>query len=167
LQDKARDSFVYLMAIRFELHEQRERISKELCEQKVHCWIGSVQGAVATWSVIGMQYWRRILDSDGWTRSLPLPVLTRAKCKPDSVGVCDSEVDYVVIKPDGNVYAERKGQTLWKEQAPPAQNIQLSKAILGIRIEPDDPAGEYKVKAKVSDLNADITLELETKFRVQ
>ncbi|HEX6648749.1 MAG TPA: hypothetical protein VF075_04400, partial [Pyrinomonadaceae bacterium] len=43
-----------------------------------HCWIGSVQGAVATWSVIGMQYSRRILDSDGWTRSLPLPVLTRS-----------------------------------------------------------------------------------------
>jgi hypothetical protein len=46
-----------------------------------------------------------------------------AGCKPDSVGVCNSEVDYVVIKPDGNVYAERKGQPLWDEQAPPAQNI--------------------------------------------
>ena len=39
-------------------------------------WIGLVQGA--TWSVIGMPYSRRILDSDGWTRSLPLPVLTRS-----------------------------------------------------------------------------------------
>ena len=26
------------------------------------------------------QYSRRILDSNGWTKSLPLPVLTRSKC---------------------------------------------------------------------------------------
>ena len=90
-----------------------------------------------------------------------------AGCKPDSAGVCNSEVDYVVIKPDGSLYAERKGQPLWNEQAPPAKNIQLSKAILGIRMEPKDPAGEYKVRARVSDLNASITFELETKFRLQ
>jgi hypothetical protein len=90
-----------------------------------------------------------------------------AGCKPDSEGVCNSEVDYVVLKPDGNLYAERKGQPLWKEQAPPAQNIQLSRAILGIRMEPNDPAGEYRVRAKVSDLNAGITFELETKFRLK
>jgi len=36
-----------------------------LCLKKseIIVWIGSVQGAVATWSVIGMQYSRRILDS--------------------------------------------------------------------------------------------------------
>ena len=90
-----------------------------------------------------------------------------AGCKPDSDGVCNSVVDYAVIKPDGSVYAERKGEPLWKEQPPPAQNIQLSRAILGIRIESKDPAGEYKVRAKVSDLNAGITFELETKFRVK
>ena len=90
-----------------------------------------------------------------------------AGCKPDNAGVCHSEVDYVVLKPDGSVYAERKKQPLWDEQAPPAKNIQLSKAILGIRMEPKDPAGEYKVRAKVSDLNASITFELETKFRLQ
>lgn len=90
-----------------------------------------------------------------------------AGCKPDSAGVCNAEVDYVVIKPDGEVYAERKAQPLWKEKAPPAPNIQLSRAILGIRMEPNDPAGEYKVRAKVSDLNAGITFELETKFRLE
>lgn len=90
-----------------------------------------------------------------------------AGCKPDSAGVCNSVVDYTVIKPDGSVYAERKDQPLWEEQAPPAQNIQLSRAILGIRIESKDPAGEYKVRAKVSDLNAGVTFELETKFRVK
>jgi hypothetical protein len=90
-----------------------------------------------------------------------------AGCKPDAQGVCNAEVDYAVYKPDGSLYAERKAQPLWKEKAPPGTNIQLSNAILGIRGEENDPLGEYVVKAKVSDLNAKISFELETKFRLQ
>ena len=90
-----------------------------------------------------------------------------AGCKPDSSGVCNAEVDYVVLKPDGTVYAERKAQPVWKEEAPPAPNIQLSRAILAIRMESKDPTGEYKVKAKVSDLNANVTIDLETTFRAK
>jgi hypothetical protein len=90
-----------------------------------------------------------------------------AGCKPDSGGVCKAEVDYVVLKPDGTLYGERKAEPLWDEQAPPVQNIQLSKAILALRMEAKDPSGEYKVRAKVSDLNAGVTFELETKFRLQ
>ncbi|HEX6718987.1 MAG TPA: hypothetical protein VF088_17900 [Pyrinomonadaceae bacterium] len=90
-----------------------------------------------------------------------------AGCKPDAQGNCNAEVDYAVYKPDGNLYAEEKGQPLWKEQAPPAPNIQLSTAVLGIRIEENDPAGEYVVKAKLSDLNAHISFQLETRFRVK
>lgn len=88
-------------------------------------------------------------------------------CKPDAQGLCNSEVDYTVYKPDGTIYAERSKQPLWKDAPPPGTNIQLSNAILGIRMEENDPVGEYKVKAKVTDLNAQISFELETKFRLQ
>lgn len=90
-----------------------------------------------------------------------------AGCKPDAQSNCNAEVDYAVYKPDGSLYAEQKAQPLWKEQAPPAPIIQLSSAILAIRLEPEDPAGEYVVKAKVSDLNAKISFELQTKFRLK
>ena len=90
-----------------------------------------------------------------------------AGCKTDAQGVCNSEVDYTVYKPDGSMFAERKEEPLWKEQAPPAPNIQLGRAILAFRLGKEHPAGEYKVKAKVSDLNANITFELETKFRLK
>lgn len=90
-----------------------------------------------------------------------------AGCQPDAQGNCNSEVDYAVYKPDGSLYAERKAQPLWKEKPPPVPNIQLGKAILGIRIEEKDPAGEYVVKAKVSDLNRKVSFELETKFQLQ
>lgn len=89
-----------------------------------------------------------------------------AACKPDPQGLCNSEVDYTVYKPDGSIYAERKDQPLWKEAAPPGTNIQLSNAILGIRMQQNDPVGDYKVKARVTDLNAKISFELETKFRL-
>jgi len=89
-----------------------------------------------------------------------------AACKPDPQGLCNSEVDYTVYKPDGTIYAERKQQSLWKEAAPPTGIIQLSRAILAMRMEANDPEGDYKVKAKVTDLNAQISFELETKFRL-
>ena len=90
-----------------------------------------------------------------------------AGCKPDAQGACNSEVDYVIYKPDGSVHVERKNLPLWKEQVPPSTNIQLSRAILGMRFGNDEPAGEYKVIAKVSDLNANVSFELKTKFRLQ
>src|SRR5688572_3336093 len=77
-------------------------------------------------------------------------------CKADAQGMCNSEVEYSLYRPDGSLYSEKKPQPLWKEQAPPSPNIQLGRAIVAIRMEKNDPAGEYKVKAKVSDLNAAI-----------
>ena len=68
---------------------------------------------------------------------------------------------YGVFSESGKVLGELAGRLR------PAQNVQLSRAILAIRMEPADPAGEYKVRAKVSDLNAGITFELETKFRLK
>ena len=90
-----------------------------------------------------------------------------AGCKTDNEGICKSEVDYTIYKPDGSLYTERKGQPLWKEKAPPEKNIQLGRAILAFRMEKDALHGEYKVKAKVSDLNGKISFELETKFNLK
>ena len=90
-----------------------------------------------------------------------------AGCKQDAQGICNSEVDYTIYKPDGSIYVERKKLPLWKEKAPPVPNTQLGKAILALRFGKDEPVGQYKVKAKVSDFNANISFELETTFRLQ
>jgi len=89
-----------------------------------------------------------------------------AGCKPDAQGNCKAEVDYTIYEPDGTVFVERKSQTLWDAPPVPPPNVQLGKAILAFTLPPDATDGEYKVKAKVSDLNANITLDLETKFRL-
>ena len=90
-----------------------------------------------------------------------------AGCKPDDRGNCNAEVDYMIYKPDGSIYAERKDQPLWKSQAPPARNIQLGEALVAIRFEKTDPAGEYKVDAKLRDLNAAISIELVTMIQLK
>ncbi len=101
------------------------------------------------------------------SREEPLGIFVLfAGCKPDANGNCNSEVDYTVYKPDGSVYVERKGLELWKAQAPPEPNIQLSNAILIFGLNKDDPAGEYKIKANVHDLNADISFDIKTQIHL-
>lgn len=87
-------------------------------------------------------------------------------CLPNNDGKCNTEVDYIMYRPDGSIYTEHKGVELWKEIAPPSPNIQLGKAILAFNLHKKDPPGQYKVKAKVYDLNANVSFELETNFWV-
>lgn len=102
----------------------------------------------------------------GFNESIGILVLF-AGCKEDEKRACNTEVDYTVYKPDGSIFAERKKQPLWKETAPPRKNTQLGRAILAFRMVNESPLGEYKVKAKVSDLNADISFDLETRFSLK
>ena len=69
--------------------------------------------------------------------------------------------------PDHIVIGTGEGVELWKDKpAPPVDVMQLSVANLGIVIEPNDPAGTYTVKARVSDLNAAQSVELVQQFVV-
>lgn len=112
-------------------------------------------------------------------------------CKPNARGVCNARVNYTIHKPDGRIFATRavrQRELLWKEQAPPAPHRRYSKARISLqeqgwevgagiassqskglarmhfKLGKGDPVGEYKVKAKVTDLNADISFEIELSF---
>jgi len=89
-----------------------------------------------------------------------------AGCKQVN-GVCNSEVDYAIYKPDGSIFVERNAQPLWKKQSPPTPNIQLGSAILAFSFAKNHPSGKYKIKAKVRDLNADISFELENELELK
>lgn len=87
-------------------------------------------------------------------------------CMANPQGNCESLVDFIVYKPDGSVYGERKGAPLWDLQAPPDRKMYLSRANLAVDIEAKDPLGRYKVKVRVTDTNAKITFEVENTFSV-
>ena len=80
-------------------------------------------------------------------------------------GHCDATVDFTVLRPDGSEYASQKDAEMWKEEAP-GTNLQLSVANLGIRIEPQDPAGKYLVRAVAHDRNAKRNVSVEQTFTV-
>jgi hypothetical protein len=90
-----------------------------------------------------------------------------AGCRTNAFGICDCEVDFDVYRPDGKLYAERKGLELWKQHAPSQQDMQLSVANLFLSMGAHDPAGKYIVKATVRDKRANVEFELETFFRLE
>lgn len=90
-----------------------------------------------------------------------------AGCKADTQGNCNADVDFLIYKPDGSIYTDQKGQPLWHDTAPPSPIIQLGRAILGMRLEASDPVGEYRIKTKLTDHNANISFELETTFKAR
>ena len=109
-------------------------------------------------------------------------------CRQNAQGVCNTRVNYTIYKPDGSILATRKvaqKEVVWKKPATPARHksdpkrrTSLKKqgaskvvshrskglARMNFKLWKDDPAGEYKVKAKVTDLNADISFEIELNF---
>ena len=108
-------------------------------------------------------------------------------CKQNAQGMCNVRVDYTIYKPDGSVFATRavrQREMLWKKRFPPAprrsdpkprkqgrrmgvgivSNSSKGLARMHFRLGKDDPFGEYKVKAKVTDFNADVSFDLELDF---
>jgi hypothetical protein len=102
-------------------------------------------------------------------------------CRRNAQGVCGVRVDYAIYKPDGSVFATRavrQKEILWKTQAPrrsyPERGRRTGAGIVSspakglarmhFRLGKDDPVGEYQVKAKVTDLNAGVSFDLELNF---
>ena len=89
-------------------------------------------------------------------------------CKQNAQGVCNARVSYTIYRPDGSIFATRavlQRGLLWKKQADNAgHKSRKGLARMHFTFRKDDPAGEYKVKAKVADLNANISFEIELNF---
>jgi hypothetical protein len=90
-------------------------------------------------------------------------------CEQNAHELCNARVSYTIYKPDGSIFATRAvgpRAILWRKEAPTAGRRRGRRGLarMHFRFGKDDPAGEYKVKAKVEDLNADISLEIELNF---
>lgn len=88
-------------------------------------------------------------------------------CRPDLVRRCNVTADFTLIGPQGQEYARHEGAEVWVgKPAPGMSTLTLSQASLGLYIEPEDPAGTYIVRARVTDHNAGITLTTEKPLRL-
>ncbi len=100
-------------------------------------------------------------------RDLPvLTVLLFAGPGVGSSGHTNVTCDFIAYKPDGSVYGKQLEAVVWKRELPAHSGIQLSEGYMGIRIEPKDPAGTYKVEARVHDHIKKVDFVLKTAFQV-
>jgi hypothetical protein len=78
-------------------------------------------------------------------------VILFTQCQAADTGMCRSNVDFKVLRPDGSTYATHREVELWN--GPPAQldAVQLGNARLDFQIEPSDPLGIYEIHADVYD----------------
>ena len=107
--------------------------------------------------------------ADRARRNIPLfTVLIFSNPGLDKTESADVTADTTVSKPDGTVYAEHKDMVCWKGSYVAAPfSLQLSKSRLGIRIEPQDPAGTYSVEVAVHDNIKKVELKLHKTFIVE
>ena len=90
-----------------------------------------------------------------------------AGCKPGQNDKCDITVDYSLISPEGKVLGTSLDQIVWNDTPPPALNTHISKASMVLEFKEGNKIGEYKVKAVVHDINANISFNLETHFELK
>ena len=87
-------------------------------------------------------------------------------CAENADGNCDADVEYTAYFPDGSVYGQHSG-ALWVGFPDPGKgSLQLSEGNLGLRIEPDDPFGIYRITADIIDNVSGTEISLSTEITV-
>ena len=90
-------------------------------------------------------------------------------CKQNARGMCNVRVGFTIYKPDGGIFgirAVRQREILWKKRTR-RTSYPLGLARMHFKLGKHDPDGEYKVKAKVIDSNANISFEIELNFSLR
>ena len=89
-------------------------------------------------------------------------------CKPDAAGMCNLSMDITAYAPDGSRYGAFPGAELWQGKPGPDKGFtQLGRDYMGLVIEPNDPAGTYRVTVVARDQNANTTVSGESTFAVK
>lgn len=74
-----------------------------------------------------------------------------SNCPADAAGNCDVTADIVVTDPNGKIYAEHKDAEFWRAPAPQRDRLAIGAAQLGLRIEPGEPLGAYRIRFTLHD----------------
>jgi hypothetical protein len=86
-------------------------------------------------------------------------------CKEDANGNCRLVVEFTVTQPDGKLYTQTPAMEVWYEKKkPPPPALGLSVDYLKTVFEAGEQVGRYEITAKVSDLNSNESLILESWF---
>lgn len=82
-------------------------------------------------------------------------------CRAAADGKCRVTAQFSVTKPDGRPYRPSAETKLWGGPPAPARRMQLAESSVGLKLEPKDPPGAYRVRALVTDHVAGISVPVE------
>ena len=80
-------------------------------------------------------------------------------CQTDAAGKCHVTASFEVFDPTGKSYAVHKDAPIYDFPPAPPHNMMLGQASLGIRIEPGEPLGDYRVIARTTDRVANLAVD--------
>jgi hypothetical protein len=82
-------------------------------------------------------------------------------CKVDATGNCHVTASFEVFDPTGKSYAEHEDAPIFDFPSAPPHNLMLGQSSLGIRIEPGEPLGQYRVVVHTIDRVAGLSVMTE------
>ncbi len=83
-------------------------------------------------------------------------------CKAGPDGKCSVWADFHVTDPQGKTYADQKSAEVWTMAPPADPQIFLSRASLGLSLDPPDSLGVYTIAARVTDRISQKSLSVRT-----
>jgi len=93
------------------------------------------------------------------------PAILYATNTLDPEGKAKITYGFCFRRPDGSIYEESSGLTV--VDGPPPSGIGLFKEMTALRIEDDDPLGEYRLDVRITDHVRDTVVEIPFTFHVE
>ena len=87
-------------------------------------------------------------------------------CAENESKHCNLTVKFIVLQPDGKVYANIPTQEVWMNKPSPGRALQMSVGYIKLRVEDHEPLGLYQIIAEVHDLNSNKKLSLSSEIEV-
>lgn len=88
-------------------------------------------------------------------------------CQAGPDGNCNITADFSILRPDGSSYGEMPGAPVWRGPAVTGQTLRLAETGPALIVEPADPAGTWTLRARVTDQVRGVTVEVESRLRVE
>jgi hypothetical protein len=87
-------------------------------------------------------------------------------CRAGADGNCNVSAEFTILQPDGAVYGELMRGEIWRGPPAPPGSIRLGASGPALRVEPQDPMGTWKIRARITDHVRGLTIEVELEVTV-
>lgn len=88
-------------------------------------------------------------------------------CRAGADGNCNVTADFSILRPDGTSYGEMPAAPIWRGPAVGDNSLRLAEAGPALIVEPEDPAGTWTLRARVTDHIRGVTVQVESRLRVE